>query len=114
MCTPTTSPIVRYWSSAEPSVPCNCTICTNLHSSAAGASATRGGITIRLGAAPSFANSNSLTPCARAADVWFIFSARGRVTRLQTNSPVALILDTVSFHPDELNMRSEEHTSELQ
>src|ERR1035441_3641049 len=70
----------------------------------AGASATRGGITIRLGAAASFADSNSLTPCGRAADVWFIFSASGRVTRLQTNSPVALILDTVSFHPDELNM----------
>jgi len=75
-----------------------------LHSSAAGASATRGGITIRLGAAPSFANSNSLTPCGREADVRFIFSASGRVTRLQTNSPVALIFDTVSFHPAELNM----------
>ena len=28
----------------------------------------------------------------------------GRVTKLQTNSPVALILPTVSFNPDELNM----------
>jgi len=36
--------------------------------------------------------------------VRFIFSASGRVTRLQTNSPVAWTFATVSFHPAELNM----------
>src|SRR5262245_16701718 len=80
------------------------TISTSLHPSAAGDSATRGGESTQLGAAARPVNSNSLTPCGRDADVRFIFSASGRVTRLQTNSRVASILRTVSFHPDELNI----------
>jgi hypothetical protein len=50
------------------------------------------------------ANSNSSVPRGSPAEVRFIFSARARVTRLHTNSPVSWMLAAVSLRPPELNM----------
>src|SRR4029079_7644452 len=60
-----------------------------LHSSAAGASATRGGATSRDGAAVRPAKANSLTPRGASTAVWFIAPANERETRLATNSRVS-------------------------
>ena len=43
------------------------------------------------------ASSNSLTSGGTAAQVWFMASARGRVTRFQANSPLASMLRTESL-----------------
>src|SRR3954470_23237196 len=71
----------------------------SLHSSAAGASATRGGLTRRDGAAANPAASNSLTPGGKGADVRFIARACFLVARLTTNSPVASTLRWLYFLP---------------
>ena len=96
---PTASPITSHWSSERPSRVSSRTIWVTTHSNATGLAATRGGETMREGAAsmPAAANSSP----SIAADVAFIASASGRVARFQTNSPVASAFATESFHPIE-------------
>ena len=71
--------------------------CDSLHSNATGLAATRGAATSRDGAASSPAAANSSTSCP--VELAFIAAASGRVTRFQTNSPVACALATLCFHP---------------
>ena len=86
---PTTSPSTIQHSSFTPSMPASWTIWVTLHSSAAIASATRGGFTLLLGAIFRPANVNSFTPWATGAEVAFIARASLALTSEQVNSPVA-------------------------
>src|SRR3954451_21000432 len=69
----------------------------SLHSSAAGASATRGGFTIRDGPAISPARSISFTSGENGADDRFTAPACRFVARFATNSPVASMLRWLSL-----------------
>ena len=55
--------------------------------------------TIRDGVAVRPLNSNSSMSAATAAQLWFIASAKGRVARFQTNSPVCSMLFRLSLRP---------------
>src|SRR5258708_17045593 len=95
--TATTSPTVSQACAFAPFAPCRWMIWVSLHSNETGLSATRGTLTSLLGAAVSPEILNSLTSWATCAAVKFICRARSMVARFQTNSPVSLILPTLSF-----------------
>ena len=75
--------------------------CVSWHSKLTGLSRTRGGATIVDGTGVRPPRTNSSSSAAIDADVSFIAAASGRVARFQTNSPVASMLATESFHPIE-------------
>ena len=70
---------------------------TTVASKVTGLERTRGGLTSRDGVASNPARSNSSTSGGTMAHEAFIASAKGRVARFQTNSPVSRILRAVSF-----------------
>ena len=67
------------------------------HSKATGLSPTRGALTRSEATGVRPASWNSSTSGGTAAQVAFIASASGRVTRFHTNSPVARALRRLSF-----------------
>ncbi len=69
------------------------------HSKATGLSATRGGRTSAEASGVRPARANSSTSGPTDAEVSFIGSARARVARFQTNSPVDSALVTLSLWP---------------
>ncbi|MNT48374.1 hypothetical protein D3C72_1851530 [compost metagenome] len=69
------------------------------HSKVTGLSATRGGATKVEGRGVRPVSANSLTSGGTAAQLWFITSAKSRVARFHTNSPVSCTLRTVSLKP---------------
>ena len=99
MCTATTSPSTSQVSTAVPSAPCSCCTCVQRHSKVTRLSATRGGRTSVEARGVRPASTNSSTSGGTAAQVVFIASARSRVARFHTNSPVACTLRTVSLRP---------------
>ena len=75
-----------------------------MHSKAAGASATRGGLTQRDGALVSPASSNSSTPGATGAELMFIASRSAQLAIEQVNSPLSSMLRRLSLWPPEENI----------
>src|SRR6185437_10070173 len=80
------------------------TVCTYLHSSAAGLSATRGGLTKRDGAGVKPDSANSSTSGATADELMFILSLSPNVATEQTNSPVSSALRRLSLLPLDENI----------
>ena len=76
--------------------------CVTRHSSAAGLSATRGGLTMRLGASAMPAAANSDTPSGSEPELAFIAAKSGRVARLKTNSPVSIAFLAECFRVSEV------------
>src|SRR5690606_15963483 len=101
---PTTSPITMKVCISLPAASFGWKAMLTLHSSAAGAAATRGAFTIIDGAISMPAWSNSLTLSGASIDDAFIFSARSRLARLATNSPVSTALRALSLGWSEQNM----------
>ncbi len=99
MCTATTSPRISQLGTKAWSARLSWTIWLTLHSNATGVCATRGTLTMREAAGVRPLSWNSSTSAATAAQLWFIFSAKGRVARFQTNSPVCSILFRLSLRP---------------
>ncbi len=96
---PTTSPSTSQVSIGSPAALCSCTIWLRRHSKLTGLPCTRGTATQREASVCRPARANSSTSGPTAAQVWFMASAWGRVTRFQTNSPVASMLASVSLRP---------------
>jgi hypothetical protein len=74
-----------------------------VHSSDTGESATRGGLTDRLGSIVMPSCAGSLSWAANAAEELLTASISGPCARLTTNSPVVRTLRNVSLRPTEVN-----------
>ena len=97
-CTPTTRPItIRFGRSGDG--PSSSATRGSTHSSWAGLSATRGGLTAAEGVLVRPARANSSSPCGAATELAFIASRSAQVARLTTNSPVAAMLARLSLGP---------------
>jgi hypothetical protein len=72
---------------------------SNLHASAAGTSARRGGLASRQGAPVCPASAISATPCGTDRDDRFIAAACFLVARLTTNSPVSSTFRWLALRP---------------
>ena len=99
MCTATTSPRVSQLSTSAPAAVVRRRIWVTRHSKLTGLSSTRSTFTRRPGTGVRPARVNSSTSGPTEAQLAFMASARARVARFQTNSPVAWALATVSFQP---------------
>lgn len=103
MWTATTCPTTSQLAESCPSMSVRRISWVSLHSKFTGLSPTRGDPISRLGSGVKPLQANSSSAAGSEADVRFTASASGRVARFQTNSPVAAMLATVSFHPIDEN-----------